>query len=314
MARENPTQGDALAKFRCGFAQLIDALAADGKCELSRELAQVAVKHHIWNHPLQRPHQHFVSAIPATPLIDLSEFWFVPYLEQNFAAILAEVESVRDPQDHGFTPVDGPGGPVLYKGGKWEHAILYHDGVRMEETCRLFPVTSALLERIPEVTTESWGLAYVSWLHPGTHITSHCGPSNGRLRLHFGIKVPSNVKMRVGDQEFTWQPGKCVVIDDSFEHEVWHRGHEPRIVLILDFLHPQLDEKERARIMSSLRSSEHDKILEYLIDKQIEQLKLDANGEVIAYPTAPVVAMIRSKMRQLGLCSVRNKNGKLVAD
>jgi aspartate beta-hydroxylase len=302
------------ADVRLAFAQLIDSLASKGKASLSRELAEIAVKHRIWNEPMQRPHQHFVRSIKGSPLVDTSEFWFVPYLEQHFEGILQEVNAVRDPKDSGFTAVDGPYEPFLYKGGKWEHAILYHDGVRFNETCKLFPFTTAVLEAIPEVTTDSWGLAYISWLHPGTHITAHCGPSNGRLRLHMGIKVPSGVKMRVADQEFTWTPGKCVVFDDSYEHEVWHNGDEPRIILLLDFLHPDLEERERARIMRTLRPSEEDKILEFLKENQIEQLTLNENREIVAYPTAPVVAMIKHKMKELGFQSVRNENGTLVVE
>lgn len=298
---------------RLAFARLIDALASKGKWALSRELADIAVKHQIWNDPLQRPHQHFVRSIQGSPLVDTSEFWFIPYLEQNFEGILREVDAVQDPPEHGFTPVDGPT-PFLYKGGKWEHAILYHDGVRYDDTCRMFPFTSGLLESIPEVTTDSWGLAYISWLHPGTHITPHCGPSNARLRVHLGIKIPDGVKMRVGDREFVWTPGKCVVIDDSFEHEVWHNGHEPRIVLILDFLHPELDAGERARIDRTLKTSEEDKILEFLKEHQIEQLTVNDRREVVAYPTAPMVEMIRSKMKLLGCQSVRNENGRLVVE
>ena len=30
------------------------------------------------------------------------------------------------------------------------------------------------------------------------------------------------------------------MFDDSFEHEVWHHGEADRIVLIVDFIHPQL--------------------------------------------------------------------------
>lgn len=301
-------------EVRLAFAQLIDALAVKGKWALSRELADVAVKHQIWNDPLQRPHQHFVRSIKGSPLVDTSEFWFIPYLEQNFEGILREVDAVRNPDEYGFTAVDGPYEPFLYKGGKWEHAILYHDGVRFNDTCRLFPFTSGLLESIPEVTTDSWGLAYISWLHPGTHITPHCGPSNGRLRVHLGIKIPSGVKMRVGDREFTWTPGKCVVIDDSYEHEVWHNGQEPRVVLILDFLHPELDAGERAKIMRTMRTSEEDKILEFLKGNQIEQLSVNERHEIVAHPTAAMVEMIKSKMKQLGCQSVRNERGRLVIE
>jgi aspartate beta-hydroxylase len=301
-------------EVRLKFAQLIDSLASSGKCALSREVAEIAVKNRIWNDPLQRPHQHFVRAIKGAPLVDPSEFWFIPYLEQNFAGILREIEAVQDPERYGFTAVDGPYEPFLYKGGKWDNAILYHDGFRFNETCEMFPFTSGVLKSIPELTTDSWGLAYISWLYPGTHIVPHCGPSNGRLRVHMGIKIPSGTKMRVGDQEFVWTPGKCVVIDDSFEHEVWHNGHEPRIVLILDFLHPELEASERAKIMRTLRTSQEDKILEFLTENLIERLALNETGEVIAYPNASVVEMVKSKMKNLGLRSVQNESGSLVVE
>jgi hypothetical protein len=85
-------------------------------------------------------------------------------------------------------------------------------------------------------------------------------------------------------------------------------------VLILDFLHPELDTGERARIMRTLRTSEEDKILEFLKENQIEQLTVNERQEIVAYPTAPMVAMIKSKMKQLGCQSVRNELGRLVVE
>ena len=36
-----------------------------------------------------------------------------------------------------------------------------------------------------------------------------------------------------------------MVFDDSFEHEVWHDGRDPRVVLIMDFWHPDLPLEKR---------------------------------------------------------------------
>ena len=36
-----------------------------------------------------------------------------------------------------------------------------------------------------------------------------------------------------------------MIIDDSFEHEVWHEGTESRMVLIIDLWHPDLQEEEK---------------------------------------------------------------------
>jgi len=46
--------------------------------------------------------------------------------------------------------------------------------------------------------------------------------------------------MRVGDETRTVQEGKCVVFDDSWEHEAWNDGDGTRVVLILDVWHPDL--------------------------------------------------------------------------
>ena len=51
-------------------------------------------------------------------------------------------------------------------------------------------------------------------------------------------------RMRVGDQIVRWEEGKMIVFDDSFEHEVWNESGGTRIVLIIDFNHPDLGEED----------------------------------------------------------------------
>ena len=53
--------------------------------------------------------------------------------------------------------------------------------------------------------------------------------------------------MRVATETVRWREGELIVFDDSFEHEVWNDSGETRIVLIVDFNHPDLPEKERKR-------------------------------------------------------------------
>ena len=81
-----------------------------------------------------------------------------------------------------------------------------------------------------------------SKLSPGTHIKKHTGSSNLRLRYHLAIKVPKeeNIRIRVGQTSKVWPQDKCIVFDDSFEHEVFHNGDNERIVLIVDLWHPEI--------------------------------------------------------------------------
>ena len=64
----------------------------------------------------------------------------------------------------------------------------------------------------------------------------------------------------VGGVSRGWEEGRCVVFDDSFEHEVSHHGpvgdtSVDRVVLLVNFWHPDYDMKNwnQPLDMSSVR-------------------------------------------------------------
>jgi len=78
-------------------------------------------------------------------------------------------------------------------------------------------------------------------LHPGTKVMTHTADNNQRLKVHCGVHNPSQVELRIADRRFTWQPGKCVVLDDSFEHDIVSPDTaEPRTILEIKLEHPDL--------------------------------------------------------------------------
>jgi aspartate beta-hydroxylase len=81
-------------------------------------------------------------------------------------------------------------------------------------------------------------------LTPGTHIKPHNGPTGKKLRVHFPLVGTEGAKMRVGDETRYLEEGKCIIFDDSFNHEAWYEGTQTRINLILDFWHPELSDDE----------------------------------------------------------------------
>jgi aspartate beta-hydroxylase/beta-hydroxylase len=97
------------------------------------------------------------------------------------------------------------------------------------------PRTTALVRQVPGVIQ-----AFFSILDPGKSIPAHCGPWLGYLRYHIGLRVPANnpPSIRVKDQIHTWEEGRSVVFDDSWEHEVYNKSDGIRVVLIVDFLRP----------------------------------------------------------------------------
>lgn len=117
----------------------------------------------------------------------------------------------------------------------WKVFMLYAMGEKPEANRAKCPETCAVLEEIPNLFQ-----AFFSILDPCKHVPAHCGPYRGYLRYHLGLKVPQEnpPKIRIKDQFHTWQEGKSVLFDDSWDHEVYNEADEIRVVLIVDVLRP----------------------------------------------------------------------------
>jgi len=146
-------------------------------------------------------------------------------------------------------------GESLQDTGRWSQFELYRQGRKSRQGCAKAPKTCALVDALgPAVTTNRRGQVKFSVMEAGTHVHAHSGPTNCRLRVHLGLKVPEvavvappSSRLRVADQTLTWNEGQIFVFDDSFDHEVWHDNpqKEARIILILDIWHPQLSASQR---------------------------------------------------------------------
>jgi len=160
-------------------------------------------------------------------------------LEHDYAAIRAEIE--------GLAAAEFQAEAEGLKGrGAWDVFLFYERGRKNAENCARCPTITRIIESTNTVRSMA-GLLYVSKLSPGTDIKAHRGPINLRLRCHLGVKVPSgDCGLKVGGEIRKWQEGKCLVFDDSLEHEAWNHTEEPRVVLILDFWHPDLTPAEIA--------------------------------------------------------------------
>lgn len=87
-----------------------------------------------------------------------------------------------------------------------------------------------------------------SKLAAGAHIPPHTGVLNVRLICHLALIVPPDCGLRVGNQVRFWEEGKCLVFDDTIEHEAWNRSTQDRYVLIFDVWRPELTEDERVAV------------------------------------------------------------------
>ena len=145
--------------------------------------------------------------------------------------------------------------------GKWSEATFYGAGLRNEENVARFPLTASLVDRIGEATGAAMvgcGETLFSVLAPGSRLRAHTGSTNARLTCHMGLFVPEGATIRAGAETRTWEEGKCLVFDDSFEHEVVNDGATPRVILLMNFWHPDFPEEwreERYRELSDPDSS-----------------------------------------------------------
>lgn len=113
----------------------------------------------------------------------------------------------------------------------------------VEDNLRLCPVTARLLQSIPGYP--SFRDAMFSILEPGGIIRPHRDVSNVFLTMHLPLMVPGNGFMEVGGLTREWRRGEAMIFDSSYHHQAQNRSDGMRVVLLVDFLHPDLTTAEQ---------------------------------------------------------------------
>jgi hypothetical protein len=183
----------------------------------------------------QRPDDFFVPHLPAVPFPAPDSV--SRSLEGQFEAMATEFGRVAD-QD-----VPSPS-HALVEQGAWNTFPLMRAAKPVEENIAQCPRTWEAALRCPLLHGMRGGV-YFSIMDPGTHVRPHCGPSNLKLRYHLAIEDDEGARIRSDGEWRSWRRGECLVLDDSFEHEVRHDGSRRRVILIVDCWHPDLTEAER---------------------------------------------------------------------
>jgi hypothetical protein len=187
--------------------------------------------------PSERASQWY-PGLSRKPWYDAQQFSVALELESRFAEIKAE--ALRVEHTRYYEEAENIG-----RTGSWQVCMLYEQGRKNEFVCRQCPTITAILEGDP-IVRKSAGLIYLSRMVAHTHIAAHQAGSNLRLRCHLAINIPhGDCAIRVEDEARHWEEGKCIVFDDTFEHEVWNRTDEERLVLLVDLWHPDLSAEER---------------------------------------------------------------------
>ena len=193
----------------------------------------------LYTHTLQYP-PYYLPGVPARMFYDPTEFAWARPLEQAFPAIREELLRVLRDDAAGFRGYMSEGNTRV---AGWNTFNFFFYGKKFEENCARCPETTRVLESLPRFERDH---VMFSALNPHAHIPPHTGPMNGIIRGHLPLLAQPGSFIRVGDQQRTWEEGKLLVFDDSFEHEVWNHSGHVRIVLFMNFWHPCFSSEEIA--------------------------------------------------------------------
>ena len=190
-----------------------------------------------YTHPMQYP-PYLIPGVPARPFYEAAEFEWAQILEREYPVIKKELNQVLSDSGAGFK---GYMSEANFRHQGWNTFNFFFYGKKFEENCERCPETTRILESLPRFEKDH---IMFSSLNPHARIPRHTGPMNGILRGHLGLVVPPGSYIRVGPDERTWEEGKMLVFDDSFEHEVWNHSDFVRIVLFMNFWHPCFEDRE----------------------------------------------------------------------
>jgi beta-hydroxylase len=135
------------------------------------------------------------------------------------------------------------------EGDQWKAFKLAARYREAPENLARVPITARLLKTIPGYP--SFRDAMFSILAPGGEIKAHRDVSNVFLTMHLGLVTPEGGYLEVAGERRSWRVGEALVFDSSYEHRAINPSSEPRIVLLVDFLHPEITERERAWVASA---------------------------------------------------------------
>ena len=188
-----------------------------------------------WVAPYQRP-KKMLAGLRSNPVYPSDTFPWVVELEAAYPSILEEYKRLTE-DDLRPHPED------LADTGRWNVFYLYFGARLVRRNANRCPKTLSALAKIPGAGAA--GEVYFSIMVPGTHLRPHCGQTNARIRCHLCLTEARDCWIRVAEHKLQWVAGRCIIFDDSFEHEVWHGGDTPRAVLLFDFWHPDLTDAEQ---------------------------------------------------------------------
>ncbi len=165
------------------------------------------------------------------PIRDTNSIEFCSALEANWKIfrqeydMLLSVKELKNVRDFYKVQTD------LKQDDNWKAFPLVLFNYRFKENSQLCLNTYEFISGIPGCTS-----AMFSTLGPWKHVPAHRGIYKGLLRCLLGLSVPVGDEcwIKINGKKIPFEEGKCIVFDETAEHEVFNGNNRPRVVLYLD--------------------------------------------------------------------------------
>ncbi|MEV7341176.1 aspartyl/asparaginyl beta-hydroxylase domain-containing protein [Streptomyces sp. NPDC093544] len=203
-------------------------------------------------HPLQKAAKWIMPGLSATP-------WHDPYAYPELAPVVRELEAGHQAikkelnvawaaRREAFSDYEH----YLTRQENWQALYLFREGGLVEESAATVPTAYQVLKDVVVDTEKICPLleCHFSTLLPGAVIEPHCDLWNFSINLHLAVDIPDGCSITVAGETRSWEEGKCLLFDYSFEHEARNAGNRPRTCLLIDLWHPETTLPERRALVS----------------------------------------------------------------
>ncbi|WP_041558792.1 aspartyl/asparaginyl beta-hydroxylase domain-containing protein [Novosphingobium sp. PP1Y] len=185
------------------------------------------------------------AGLTSRPWHDPKDFAWLPAFVDAVDDVRAEAEAVlldheTQIEHYHYVGLDGD---------FWRNFSFVKRHEEVPENLALCPVVAGLLKTIPGYP--AFRDAMFSILGPRGFIRPHRDVSNVFLTLHLPLIVPLGGHIEVGGIRREWRYGEPLIFDSSYAHEAENTSAQPRVVLLVDFPHPELTRAECDWIQAS---------------------------------------------------------------
>eukprot|EP00090_Calanus_glacialis_P034684 TRINITY_DN5853_c0_g1_i1.p1 TRINITY_DN5853_c0_g1~~TRINITY_DN5853_c0_g1_i1.p1 ORF type:complete len:535 (-),score=128.27 TRINITY_DN5853_c0_g1_i1:119-1723(-) len=217
---------------------------------------------HLIPSPMQRPLE-LMKDLKSQPVWELSELqsqnrWTnaqsltgLGQTSDKLKNIAANLKAIKDEAQEIVKDINDGDTWIEDKTSLVGHGTSYTRGLylyskKKHETCSKCPTLCKILKKFPDSSNCKKCISKFVLLRPKTEVLPHVGATNAKLRAILPISVPEgDTGIKVAGKYIKLEEGKIVVIDDSFENNLWNEAQDDLLILSIDFHHPDLKDREK---------------------------------------------------------------------